>query len=398
MSGNLYRRIIRPSLLPVSVLIIAILAFTSCGSDNGVDVVPGSSDNASSFPAISLAKVASGLNEPLYLTHAGDGSGRLFVAEKRGVVKIIKNGSVLPTPFLDLSTQVNSFGAEQGLLGIAFPPAFSTKKYFYVDYTARTGVGDTVIARIPVTANADVANPAGAATVLGVRQPFVNHNGGQLAFGPDGLLYIGMGDGGSGGDPQFNAQNRARLLGKILRIDVESTSPTYSIPVGNPFSNEVWSYGLRNPWRFSFDRATGDLFIADVGQELFEEVNVQPANSTGGENYGWNIMEGAHCFNSPTCNRSGLKLPVLEYGHGANDCSITGGYVYRGANTSLQGIYLFGDFCSGRIWGMRRNGATWQNKLLLDTNLSISSFGEDEAGNVYVLDIAAGDVYKVEVP
>jgi glucose/arabinose dehydrogenase len=211
------------------------------------------------------------------------------------------------------------------------------------------------------------------------------------------MLYIGMGDGGSEGDPQFNAQNRTRLLGKILRIDVESGTAPYAIPPGNPFNNEVWSYGLRNPWRFSFVRATGELFIADVGGALFEEVNVQPAGSAGGENYGWNIMEGAHCFNSPTCDRSGLTLPVLEYGHGTGDCSITGGYVYRGTETALQGIYLYGDFCSGKIWGMRRNEQIWENRLLLDATFPISSFGEDEAGNVYVLDYDGGNIYRIDV-
>lgn len=395
MKGNMIPRAVSFWLAPALPLIIGSL-FTSCGGNGdggGAAQVP-----AMSFPAVTLTKVASGLTQPVYLTHAGDGSGRLFVAEKRGTIRVVKDGTLLPTPFLDVSAQVEASGNEQGLLGVAFPPGYTERKRFYIDFTSRSGIGDTVIARVPVTANPDVADAASAAAILTVRQPFVNHNGGQLAFGPDGLLYIGMGDGGSGGDPLSNAQNRTRLLGKVLRIDTESGSPTYTVPAGNPFNNEVWSYGLRNPWRFSFDRATGDLFIADVGQELFEEVNVQPAASTGGENYGWNIMEGAHCFNSPACNRTGLTLPVLEYGHGANDCSITGGYVYRGENASLQGIYFFGDFCSGRIWGMRRNGATWENKLLLESKLRISSFGEDEAGNVYVLDFGAGDIHRIDAP
>ena len=395
MKGNLFLRTVIFWLAPALLLIIGSL-FTSCGGNGdggGAAQVP-----ATAFPAVTLTRVASGLTGPVYITHAGDGSGRLFVAEKRGTIRIVKNGTLLPTPFLDVSAQVEASGAEQGLLGVAFPPGYADSRHFYVDFTSRSGIGDTVIARVPVTANPDVADATGAAAILTVRQPFVNHNGGQLAFGPDGMLYIGMGDGGSGGDPLSNAQNRTRLLGKVLRIDTESGSPTYTVPAGNPFNNEVWSYGLRNPWRFSFDRATGDLFIADVGQELFEEVNVQPAASTGGENYGWNIMEGAHCFNSPACNRTGLTLPVLEYGHGANDCSITGGYVYRGENASLRGIYFFGDFCSGRIWGMRRNGALWENKLLLESKLRISSFGEDEAGNVYVLDFGAGDIHRIDAP
>ena len=394
MKTTLFPWKLRNVVFTVLALTIGSIGFISCGGGEGGGVVQVP---ARDFPAIALTKTASGLRAPVSLTHAGDGSGRLFVAEKRGSIRIVQNGTVLPTPFLDLSPQVNALGAEQGLLGIAFPPDYASKRHFYVNFTSRSGVGDSVIARVPLTADPDVADASAAAAVLTVRQPFINHNGGQLAFGPDGMLYIGMGDGGSEGDPQFNAQNRTRLLGKILRIDVESGTATYAVPPGNPFNNEVWSYGLRNPWRFSFDRATGELFIADVGGALFEEVNVQPAASGGGENYGWNIMEGAHCFNSPTCDQSGLTLPALEYGHGTGDCSITGGYVYRGTETTLQGIYLYGDFCSGKIWGMRRNGQTWENRLLLDATFPISSFGEDEAGNVYVLDYVGGDIYRIDI-
>jgi glucose/arabinose dehydrogenase len=294
---------------------------------------------------------------------------------------------------------VQSTGGEQGLLSVAFPPDFITRQYFYVDYTGLAGVvGDTVVARYCVTANPDIAGSSGAVTLLNVSQPFANHNGGQLAFGPDGFLYVALGDGGSAGDPFNNAQNLATNLGKILRLDTENGVLPYAIPPGNPFGSEIWAYGLRNPWRFSFDRANGDLYIADVGQNLIEEVNFQPAVSTGGENYGWKIMEGTSCFTNPACDRSGLTLPVAEFSHADGNCSVTGGFVYRGSQyPALQGTYLYADFCSGRIWGLKRNGATWENLLLLDTTLLISSFGEDEAGNLYLTDLGAGDIYKIDL-
>lgn len=211
------------------------------------------------------------------------------------------------------------------------------------------------------------------------------------------MLYIALGDGGSAGDPLGHGQNRASLLGTIVRIDVEAGVAPYAIPPDNPFGDEVWAFGLRNPWRFSFDRTTGDLFIADVGQARFEEVNVQPAASSGGENYGWNVMEGLHCFGADACDQRGLTLPVVEYGREGGNCSVTGGFVYRGsAHPALLGIYLYGDFCSGRIWGLRRVGATWENQVLLETSLRISTFGEDEAGNVYVADYALGEIHRVE--
>lgn len=312
-------------------------------------------------------------------------------------MRIIRNGLVLQQPFLDIRSQVRSSGNEQGLLGIAFPPDFATDGHFYVNYTGTAGIGDSVIARIPLGATPDQADPAGTTNVLTVPQPFENHNGGQMAFGPDGFLYIGLGDGGGAGDTLNNAQNRTQLLGKILRIDVGAASPTYAVPAGNPFGNEIWSYGLRNPWRFSFDRDTGDLYIADVGQDQFEEINFQPAGSGGGQNYGWRLMEGAHCFDTPTCDRTGLVLPVHEYAHDAG-CSVTGGYVYRGpVQGSLQGTYIYGDFCSGRIWGLRRIGDTWENRLLFEANLRISSFGEDEEGNLYVADFSTGDIYRFDI-
>ena len=352
-------------------------------------------------PAITLTPIASGFSSPVQITHAADGSGRLFVVEQGGTVRIIRGGALLPAPFLDLSTIVTPQqpASEQGLLAIAFPPGFAQRRHFYVHYTDRTGIGNTVIARYLLSADPDRADATSREQLLTAVQPFANHNGGQLAFGPDGLLYIGLGDGGSGGDPFGNGQNLSTLLGKVLRIDVLSGQPPYAVPPGNPFGSEVWAYGLRNPWRFSFDRLTGDLYIADVGENLFEEVNFQPAADRGGENYGWNVMEGLHCFANPACSQAGLTLPVAEYDHSAGNCAVIGGFVYRGnRNPALQGIYLYGDLCSGRIWGLRRSGGVWESRLLLASTLNISTFGEDEEGEVYVADYRAGEIFRIDLP
>jgi glucose/arabinose dehydrogenase len=353
-------------------------------------------------PQIALVERFAGLSSPLGVTNAGDNTGKLYIVEKAGRIRLIDNGALLAAPFLDISTRVISVG-EQGLLGLAFPPGFAASGRFYVNYTSISD-GSTVIARYQRTSDPNVADPASEAILLNIPQPFANHNGGHIAFGPDGFLYIGMGDGGSGGDPDNNAQNPASLLGKMLRIDVESGAVPYAIPASNPFVQtagflgEIWALGLRNPWRFSFDRQTGDLYIGDVGQGLIEEVDFQSAASPGGENYGWRIMEGAHCFNPPACSQAGLVLPVAEYDHGQG-CSITGGFVYRGqAFPRLQGLYLYADFCTGRFWGLKRDGLAWQNSLLLVEPHSISSFGEDEAGNLYAADLGAGVVYEIVVP
>ncbi len=380
----------------IRALLTTFLAvtFVACSGGGG-----GSAGTPSSFPpTISLTHFAGGLARPVAITHAGDGSGRLFVAEQGGLIRILSSGVVAPVPFLDISNLVTPAGGEQGLLGLAFPPGFNVRRSFYVNYTNRTGVGNTVIARFNLTADANRGDPASRQELMNIVQPFANHNGGQLAFGPDGHLYIGTGDGGSGGDPLGNGQSLATLLGKLLRIDVLSGVTPYAIPAGNPFGNEIWAYGLRNPWRFSFDRQTGDLYLADVGQDLVEEVDFQPAGMGAGANYGWNVMEGSRCFGSPICSSAGLTLPVAEYLHGSGDCSVTGGYVYRGAIAALQGIYFYGDFCSGRIWGLRRTGTAFETALLTDTTLSISTFGEDEAGELYVADYATGDIYRVTSP
>ena len=346
---------------------------------------------------IALEEVLTGLSHPVHLTHAGDGSARLFIVEQEGSVRVAHKATLLPTPFLDISRLIRS-GGERGLLSIAFHTRYAENGFFYVNYTNRSG--DTVVARYTVSADANRADPTTGVVLLMIRQPYSNHNGGQLQFGPDGYLYIGMGDGGSGGDPHGHAQNPNSLLGKILRIDV-NTLP-YTIPKTNPFVgpgpplDEIWALGLRNPWRFSFDRQTGELYIADVGQDSSEEVDIQPALSRGGENYGWNIMEGAHCFSPRVgCPRTGLTMPVATYRTGEN-CSITGGYVYRGNRVrTLIGTYIFGDYCSGRIWGLRKSDrGRWTYRELLDTDLNITSFGEDEAGELYIADHGGG-IYRL---
>jgi len=389
------------NLLWIALTLLLLIACSGGGGQNATAPPPPTTDPPPVItpPAtsISLTQVAVGFNSPAVISNAGDGSGRLFVAEQGGAVRILRNGVVAARPFLNISSIVKA-GGEQGLLGLAFPPGFSTRQSFYVNYINRTGVGNSVIARYSVGGEPDLADRASRQELLTFTQPFANHNGGQLAFGPDSLLYIGSGDGGSGGDPLGNAQNTASLLGKLLRLDVLSGAAPL-IPGGNPFGNEVWAYGLRNPWRFSFDRQTGDLYLADVGQGTREEINFQPAGSGTGANYGWNIMEGSLCFLNPgLCSSAGLTLPVAEYNHIAGDCSVTGGYVYRGSNLSLRGIYLYGDFCSGRIWGLRHNGLAWENRLLLDSTLLISTFGEDESGELYVADYGAGAVYRITAP
>ncbi|HET6719255.1 MAG TPA: PQQ-dependent sugar dehydrogenase [Rhodocyclaceae bacterium] len=373
----------------LAALLLPLLV--ACGGGSGGVAGPPE------IPALTLNAVAGGFVQPVHITHAGDGSGRLFVSERSGVVRIVRSGVVAATPFLDLTTLVQSADGEQGLLAIAFPPSFATRGNFYVHYTGQSGIGDTVLARYAVSAVADVADPASALTLLTAVQPFTNHNGGQLAFGPDGMLYLALRDGGGVGDPLANAQNPGSPLGKILRLDVESTTGIV-IPPDNPFANEVWALGLRNPWRFSFDRASGDLYIGDVGEARFEEIDFSPFGAVGGQNYGWNVMEGLHCFADPSCDSSAFTAPVAEYAHGGGDCAVTGGFVYRGAQyPSLQGIYFYGDFCSGRIWGLRRVGTAWENQLLLVSNLQISSFGEDEAGNLYVADMSGGAIYKIDL-
>ena len=355
------------------------------------------------WPTVVLTPVATGLEAPAHIAHAGDGSGRLFIVEQRGRIRIWKDGALVPTPFLDITNRV-LYGGERGLLAVAFPPQFAEKQYFYVNYT-RTNGGPTVVARFFVSpGDPDVAEAGSEERLLTVAQPFSNHNGGQLAFGPvDGHLYVGMGDGGSGNDPLNAAQDKTNLLGKILRLGVEpANGASYAVPPSNPFVGdpayrpEIWALGLRNPWRFSFDRLTGDLFIADVGQSEWEEVNVQAAASPGGENYGWRILEGLHCTGLDLCLTNGLTMPVWEYDH-ALGCSITGGEVYRGLPWSpMYGTYLYADYCSGRIWGLKEAGGVWTNAELADATFNVATFGADEYGALYLSDYANGRILRID--
>ena len=349
--------------------------------------------------------VVSGLTLPVFITNAGDGSGRLFIVERAGRIRIFKDGNLVSTPYLDIRGIVNDSGSEQGLLALAFHPKFATNRRFYTVHTDEDG--SLVLSRFVQSAvNPDRANPNNILTLLTIPHPdHQNHNGGTLAFGPDGFLYWSTGDGGGGGDPGNNAQNRNRLLGKILRLDVDHTDPgkNYAIPASNPFYNipdrrgEIWAYGLRNPWRMSFDRLTGDLFIGDVGQNELEEIDFQPAGSAGGENYGWRVMEGTQCFNPSTgCNQSGKVLPIAEYTH-SEGCSVTGGYIYRGTfYPDMQGQYFYGDYCSGLLFSLYDDPVDgWTVTPVADTPYNISTFGQDERGELYFTNYGAGTIYQI---
>jgi glucose/arabinose dehydrogenase len=314
-----------------------------------------------------------------------DGSGRLFVLEKVGRIRIIENDQLLETPFLDISDRVGSNGNEQGLLGLAFHPQYQDNGRFFVNYTDTRG--DTVIARFQVSNDPAVVDPNSEVPLFGYDQPFPNHNGGAMVFGPDGYLYIGSGDGGAAGDPSGNAQNTGTMLGKILRVDVDSAEP-YAVPSDNPFGNEVWAYGLRNPWRISFDRSTDDLYIGDVGQGEWEEIDFLPAGSPGGANFGWDHREGAHDYEGG--GPQGMIDPVAEYSHPEGGCSVTGGYVYRGSMPEWNGIYLYGDYCTGMIWGLIQIDGGWQTQQLFDVDVTITSFGQDEAGEIYLVSDTGG--------
>lgn len=345
-----------------------------------------------------LELVTDGLDQPVQVVDPGDGSGRLFVVEQPGRIRIVQDGQVLPEPFLDLSDLVSCCG-ERGLLSVAFHPDYADNADFFVDYTDTNG--DTVVARYQVSATEpNRADAASAEVILSVAQPAANHNGGLLLFGPkDGYLYIGLGDGG-GGNGQ-NGQDRSTLLGKILRIDVDrpSSSLPYSIPPDNPFVDqpgalpEIWALGQRNPWRFSFDRVTGDLWIGDVGSATYEEVNYQPVASPGGENYGWNLMEGNECRAEGGCDAFVAPVSGFDRDEG---CVVTGGYVYRGTGVpQLEGVYLFADYCSGRVWGLLRDRSNrWIRLDPVETGLRISSFGEDATGELYLVDIQ-GAIYRL---
>ncbi len=319
------------------------------------------------------------------ITNAQDGSNRLFFVTIPGVIRIAQNGVLLEQPFLDIRNRVGFLQEEQGLLSMVFPPGFGNKTHFYVYYT--NTMGNSVISRFQISADPNVALVESEEIILGAFQPFANHNGGRLQFGPDGMLYFGFGDGGGGNDPEENGQDLTTLLGKIIRIDVESGEQPYGIPDDNPFvgvssaRDEIWALGLRNPFRMAFDKQTGDLYIADVGQASLEEVNFQPASSSGGENYGWNLAEGTTCITAPC---TGLVPPAFEYTH-SEGCSITGGEVYRGEDyPDFEGVYFFGDFCFGTIWGIRQQNGVFSVAEMADTSLQIITFGQDELGNIYI--------------
>ncbi len=385
------------NLLKLPLILLLLSSFLSCSdTTDPVDKKPPFPPAENSYKVVKAFPNLT-FENPLDLQRPGDGSNRLFVVEQRGVIYIFENDSTTQQKnvFLDIRDQVSS-GGERGLLGLAFHPDFETNGYFYVNYTAPNPL-HTLISRFQVQ-NGQV-NPASETILLTFKQPFSNHNGGQIRFGPDGYLYIATGDGGSGGDPMGNAQNRKVLLGKILRIDVNGSEAgkNYAIPPGNPyagndqgFREEIYAYGFRNPWRFSFDAETGKLWVGDVGQSQYEEIDIVEK----GGNYGWAIMEGKHCYNAETCDKSGLILPIYEYGRSLGQ-SITGGFVYRGSKLEqLKDLYIYADFISGRIWALDYSDP--ENTLLIDTDLSISSFGIDANNELYICSFD-GFIYKLRL-
>ncbi|HEX9487005.1 MAG TPA: PQQ-dependent sugar dehydrogenase [Gemmatimonadales bacterium] len=371
---------------------LALVALLGCSNPPGT-APPATTDSLRLVPV-----VTSGLSSPLYLTAPTGDTARLFVVEQSGQIRIVRHGQLLPAAFLDIHTRLVS-GGEQGLLSVAFHPNYATNGYFYVNYTDLNG--DTRVERYTVSAaDSNLADTATHKLIIFIPQPYTNHNGGLVMFGPDGMFYIGMGDGGSVGDPQNRAQSPDSLLGKLLRIDVDAGDP-YAIPAGNPFATsggakEIWALGLRNPWRFAFDRSAGLLYIGDVGQGLWEEVDVQPA-SQGGLNYGWRIMEGAHCYNPANCSSAGLVLPAVEYDHSNGQCAIIGGFVYRGARfPALAGQYFYADLCAGWVRSFSYAGGVVTGQTSWNLDLSPGSplsFGEDARGELYLL--TGGGVYRI---
>ena len=406
----------------VSASWIAIIALAGCSATTSPSPLASSGPSASASPfaseeaspsvapsvgpltGVQAEPVTSGLTDPIGITNAGDGSGRLFVNERGGRIRVVNaDGTLLGADFVDLSDRTQA-GGERGLLGVAFHPEFASNGRLFVHYS-RLGDGATVISELAASDDRVTADGASERIIFTLEQPFSNHNGGQIAFGPDGYLYIGLGDGGSGGDPFGNGQNLNVLLAKILRIDVDgapASGKQYAIPDTNPYAAggvqpgaglpEIWAFGLRNPWRFSFDRETGDLYIGDVGQGSWEEIDRQPADSSGGENYGWNFLEGSHCYTY--CDTITAVAPVAEYSHDGG-CSVTGGYVYRGTRQpAMVGHYLFGDYCSGSIWTLAADGGPTPQPLA-DSGLRISSFGEGEDGEIYLVELGGGGLYHV---
>jgi glucose/arabinose dehydrogenase len=391
------------ALIALAAALAALGAAPAGAQSDGEQPAPAAAEGKAFLSA--LVPIATGLDLPVSLAQAADGTGRLFIVEQGGLILIHDGNSLLTTPFLDLSGLVSCCG-ERGLLGLAFHPNYESNGFFYVHYT--DVAGDTMIARYSVSADPNVADPNSDLELLPVDQPFSNHNGGQLQFGPDGYLYIGLGDGGSAGDPGNRAQDLGELLGKLLRIDVNNNDIgdglPYDIPPDNPFvsepnaRDEIWAYGLRNPWRFSFDRVSGDLFLGDVGQSEWEEIDHQPAGSPGGENYGWRLMEGPDCYNPPIdCDDGTLVHPILAYPHAGSVCAVIGGYVYRGtALPQYVGAYFFSDNCTGQMWvAKERANGTWRVRELVDSAFFPSTFGETESGELCFADYSGGTVYCI---
>ncbi len=364
--------------------------------DNYLPLVTGPGFDPSLISSLEMTSVGGGFDRPVFVTHAGDET--LYVVEQAGTISILENGQKEETAFLDITDRVGSRSSEQGLLSAVFHPDYAENQRFFVYYTDKNG--DVVISEFMQSADPDAADPTSERIILEVAQPYANHNGGQLQFGPDGFLYIGLGDGGSGGDPDCNGLDEQALLGKILRIDIDS-SQQYAIPADNPFvdddafRSEIWSWGLRNPWRFSFDRENGDMFIADVGQNAWEEVNWESAESTGGVNYGWNNYEGSHFFSGACGSAENAQLPFYEYGR-TEGRSITGGYIYRGQESApLFGNYIFADFATGNIWAsVQSEPGTWQTRLVEASGIAISSFGEGPNGELYLVDYG-GTIFEL---
>ncbi|MBW3629562.1 MAG: PQQ-dependent sugar dehydrogenase [Gemmatimonadetes bacterium] len=373
-------------------LILIALSCVAC--ENRPDPVKDPVGAEVQTGTIRLEEVAQ-VSSPVFLT-SPPGDARLFVLEQAGRIRVVEDGQLLATPFLDISSKVGS-GGERGLLGLAFHPAYASNGYFFVNYTDRNG--DTRIERYRASADRNRADPGSVKRLLSIDQPYANHNGGMLEFGADGMLYIGMGDGGSGGDPLGNGQKLSTLLGKLLRIDVDRGDP-YGIPAGNPFvgragaRGEIWAYGLRNPWRFAFDHAGGNLYVADVGQNALEEITVV-ASASGGVNYGWNRMEGARCFRAESCDRGGLQIPQVDYPR-SDGCSVTGGYVYRGRRIpNLVGHYFYADYCRPGLRSFHSSPAVTDQRLWdLPQATQVSSFGQDSEGELYVLS-HGGRVFKI---
>jgi glucose/arabinose dehydrogenase len=378
----------------VLMLALAILAGVTGAAGHG-----RVSANDAPF-VLTLEHVAGGFNAPMYVTHAGDGTNRLFVVERAGTIQVLVDESPRSEPFLDIRSIVKAQGGHQGLFSVAFHPEYVNTGWVYVSYTDEYDAN--VIARFTVSDDPNRLDPGSMLTILSIADRHPQHNLNQVAFGPDGYLYAAVGDEGGTADMYGNGQNLGTLFGTILRIDVDSAEP-YAIPADNPFAGvdgaraEIWAYGLRNPWRFSFDRETGDLYIADVGETRHEEINVQPASSSGGENYGWSMMEGMECFPiGAECEPEGTTLPVHVYSQTVGCHSITGGYVYRGpASPLMNGSYIYGDFCKGRFWSLKRSGDGWATSELLNANMLITSFGEDEAGEIYVADMRHSSIFRL---